>query len=66
MDAAAARIERGDLRTAPEAELRLRATIGFTYRELALYDAAQRMHEPALAMARSIYPADNSIQMASA
>ena len=38
MDAAAARIEKGDLASAPEAELRLRGTIGNTYGALAVYD----------------------------
>ncbi|MBL8764149.1 MAG: serine/threonine protein kinase, partial [Phycisphaerae bacterium] len=59
MDAAAARIENGDLKDAPEAELRLRATIGIAYRELAVYDAAQRMLEPAVSLARSTHAADD-------
>ncbi len=60
MDAAAARIDNGDLRDSPDAELRLRNTIGDSYRELALYDAAQRMHEPALALARSMHSGDHA------
>jgi len=59
MDAAAARIEKGDLRAVPEAELRLRATIGGTYRELAVFDAAQGMLQPALALARATHIGDD-------
>lgn len=47
MDAAAARMARGDLQTAPEAELRLRLTIGDAYRELAAFEPARAMLEPA-------------------
>jgi len=53
MDAAAARIEKGDLKDAPEAELRLRVTLGSTYRELAEFESSQRMLEPAVRIARS-------------
>ena len=60
MDAAAARIENGDLKSVPDAELRLRDTVGRTYQELALYDAAARMFEPALTLARSIIPGDSA------
>ena len=59
MDAAAARIEKGDMRSAPEAELRLRGTIGCAYLDLALYDAAQRMLDPAVALARSLHAGDH-------
>ena len=59
MDAAAARIEKGDLASAPEAELRLRGTIGRTYRELAAFNASACMLEPALALARSTFPGDH-------
>jgi eukaryotic-like serine/threonine-protein kinase len=59
MDVAAARIEAGDLKSAPEAELRLRRTIGFTYDELALYPESAKMLEPAAALARSLYPGDH-------
>jgi len=59
MDGAAARIEKGDLKDAPEAELRLRATIGNTYRDLALYPEAVKMLEPAVALARSLYRSDH-------
>jgi len=59
MDSAAARIEKGDLKTAPEAELRLRGTIGDTYRELARYPEAARMLEPSIAMARLQHPGDH-------
>src|SRR6185436_10969191 len=55
MDAAAAKIASGSLRDAPEAELGLRSTIGNTYKELALYDEAAKMLEPAVPMARALY-----------
>jgi len=60
MDAAAARIEKGDLRSLPDAELRLRGTIGETYRQLALFDEAQTMLEPALELARATHPGDHA------
>jgi serine/threonine protein kinase/tetratricopeptide (TPR) repeat protein len=59
MDSAASRIEKGELKGAPEAELRLRGTIGHTYRELALYADAARMLESAVALSRSVYPGDS-------
>ncbi|MEO7795806.1 MAG: serine/threonine-protein kinase, partial [Thermoanaerobaculia bacterium] len=59
MNAAAARLERGELRQAPEAELELRATIGTTFRELALYDEAARMLAPAVPLARSLRSGDS-------
>lgn len=59
MDGAAARIERGELKSAPEAELRLRGTIGNTYRDLAIYEPAERMLEPAVALARSTHAGDS-------
>jgi len=55
MDAAAARIEKGELQDALEAELKLRGTIGFAYVEIAQFSDAQRMLEPALTLARSIH-----------
>ena len=55
MDEAASRITSGSLANAPEAELRLRGTIGATYRELALYDEAQKMLERAVPLARSLF-----------
>ncbi|MBX3463762.1 MAG: serine/threonine protein kinase [Planctomycetes bacterium] len=54
LDAAAKRIDRGELAEAREAELRLRLSIGDTYRELAAYDDAQRVLEPAVALARAL------------
>lgn len=65
MDAAAARIEKGELKSAPDAELSLRSTIGKTYGDLSLYDASQRMLEPAVALARATHPGD-SIETAEA
>jgi len=58
MDAAAARIEKGDLKSAPDAELRLRSTIGDTYRQLAVFDAAQELLEPGVALARANHAGD--------
>ncbi|MEO8196721.1 MAG: serine/threonine-protein kinase [Thermoanaerobaculia bacterium] len=57
MNAAAARIERGELAQAPEAELQLRGTIGTAFRELALYDEAAKMLAPAVPLARSLHSA---------
>ena len=59
MNAAAARIERGELARAPEAELELRSTIGTTFRELALYDEAAKMLAPAVPLARSLHSGDS-------
>lgn len=59
MDAAAARIEKGDMKSAPEAELRLRGTIGTAYLDLAAFDAADQMLRPALTLARSLHPGDH-------
>ena len=54
MDAAAARIEAGELKDLPEAELQLRFSIGATYLDLNAYEPAERMLEPALALARTL------------
>ncbi len=59
MTAAAARIERGELALAPEAELELRGTIGTAFRELALYDEAAKMLAPAVPLARSLHSGDS-------
>ncbi len=61
MERAAERIEQGELRDAPEAELALRSTIGATFRDLARYDEAVRMAEPALALARATYRGDHEV-----
>jgi len=60
MDGAAERIRKGELGSTPEAEIRLRGTIGSIYHQLALYDAAQRMLEPALELARSTWSGDHA------
>ena len=60
MDAAAKRIEDGELQGAPEAELRLRLTIGRTYCELAAYDSAERMLRPAVDLSRAIHAGDQA------
>jgi tetratricopeptide (TPR) repeat protein/tRNA A-37 threonylcarbamoyl transferase component Bud32 len=59
MDAAAKRIEDGELQATPEAELRLRLTIGMVYWELAVFDSAERMLRPALDLARVLHPGDH-------
>lgn len=61
MDAAAVRIEKGNLASVPEAEIDLRATIGNTYASLAVFDAAEKMLEPAVALARSTYAGDHGV-----
>ncbi len=60
MDAAAARIEKGELKDAPGAELKLRGTIGDVYRELAEFPKAAKMLEPAPALARSLNSGDSA------
>ncbi|MBK8598909.1 MAG: serine/threonine protein kinase [Holophagales bacterium] len=60
MTAAATRIEKGDLARTPEAELRLRGTIGTAFRELALYDEASKMLAPAVPLARSLRKGDHA------
>ncbi len=59
MNAAAARIDRGELVRAPEAELELRGTIGTVFRELALYEEAAKMLAPAVPLARGLYSGDS-------
>ena len=59
MDAAAARIEKGDLKNAPEAALRLRGMIGNTFKELAHFDEASRMLGPAVPLARALHQGDH-------
>jgi len=55
MDDAANKIERGELRDSPEAEVQLRLTIGRAYRALAAYDAAERMLGPLLNLSRAAF-----------
>ncbi len=57
MDTAADRINRGELSQAPEAEIRMRETIGTTYRDLAAFDRAAEMLAPAVMLARRTYSA---------
>ncbi|MEO8505877.1 MAG: serine/threonine-protein kinase [Acidobacteriota bacterium] len=59
MSAAAARVEKGELAGAPEAELALRGTIGGIFRDLALYDEATKMLEPAVPLARRLHRGDH-------
>ena len=58
MDAAAARIDAGELRAATEFDVFLRTTIGHVYDDLGDFPDAARMLDPAVAMARSL-PAGN-------
>ena len=58
MDRAAQRIEEGELRDSPRAELKLRLTIGDTYRQLAAYDKAENILGPTLALAHNLKPSD--------
>lgn len=60
LDGAAARIGNGELAAAPGAELALRHTIGTVQRELARYEEAGRMLEPALPLARSVRRGDHA------
>ena len=55
MSLAADRIEKGELRDAPEVEIELRQSIGRTQTELAEFDAADRLLKPAVDMARDHY-----------
>jgi serine/threonine protein kinase/Tfp pilus assembly protein PilF len=59
MDAAARRIDNGELKQAPAAELRLRRTIGDTYRQLAVYEPAERLLGSAVSMARVASSSEN-------
>jgi serine/threonine protein kinase/tetratricopeptide (TPR) repeat protein len=55
LDAAAKRIDAGELSRNPEAEIRLRLSLGETYRQIAAYDAAERMLTPAEQLARTTF-----------
>ncbi|RIK68304.1 MAG: hypothetical protein DCC65_03690 [Planctomycetota bacterium] len=55
LDASAKRIRDGELKAAPEAELRLRWAIGDTYRKLAELPEAEEMLLPTLDLARTIH-----------
>jgi serine/threonine protein kinase/Tfp pilus assembly protein PilF len=55
MDDAAERIRSGELSQVGEAEIRLRRTIGNTYRQIAAYDGAAEMLGPAVELARLIH-----------
>jgi serine/threonine protein kinase/tetratricopeptide (TPR) repeat protein len=68
MDSAAVRIESGELKAAPEAELELRETIGEVYQKLGAYDRAQAMLEPIEHLAKLLNPtpSGDSLQLAMA
>ncbi len=55
LDAAAGRIQKGELADAPEAEVTLRRTIGATYADLGAYDRAYELVEPAIPLTESLY-----------
>jgi tetratricopeptide (TPR) repeat protein len=59
LNAAVQRISGGELAAAPEAELRLRLTIGNTLREISAFDDAAAMLEPALDLARRTNAGDH-------
>ena len=59
MSQAADRIEKGDLKDAPEAEIELRLSIGGTDTALAAFEAADRMLAPAVDLARVRYGAEH-------
>ena len=59
MDESARKIEAGELRGNPEAEVVLRTTIGATYIALARFEAADLMLTQALALGRSRLPRDH-------
>ncbi|CAN5687684.1 hypothetical protein BH09PLA1_BH09PLA1_31070 [soil metagenome] len=61
MDDAAARINKGDLKNSPDAELSLRNTIGGTYTDMALFVEAAKLLEPAIAMTRSLHEGDHDM-----
>ena len=60
MDVAAARLDKGELKSAPDAELSLRATIGTTYNELSAMPEAKRVLEDGLKLARATHPGDHT------
>jgi serine/threonine protein kinase/Tfp pilus assembly protein PilF len=55
MNSAAQRIESGELKQAPEAEFRLRLTVGETFRQLATYESAEDLIRPAVDLARAMH-----------
>lgn len=59
LDAAVTRIASGELAAAPEAELRLRLTIGNTLRELSYFDDAAAVLEPAIDLAGRTHDGDH-------
>lgn len=59
VDSASSRIDNGDLAGAPEAELRLRITIGSVLRDLGDLAASQRVLEPALALSEALHAGDH-------
>jgi serine/threonine protein kinase/Tfp pilus assembly protein PilF len=60
MDTAVARIDKGELAAAPEAEQRLLLVIGSTLREIADYDKAEHVLRRALDTARQSSPRDDA------
>jgi serine/threonine protein kinase/tetratricopeptide (TPR) repeat protein len=60
MDAAVARLDKGELKASPDAELSLRTTIGDTYCELSALPEAKRVLEDGLKLARATHPGDHA------
>ena len=60
MDSAAKRIDAGELSAVPEAELRLRLTIGGVYRGIAEFNSAERMLGPAVDLAERAHGHDSA------
>ncbi len=65
MDAIAQRIGDGELLNTPEAEVKLRLTIGFVYREIGELSVAEKVLIPALELAKRVYGNDSE-ELASA
>jgi len=55
LDVAASRIEKGELKDSPEAELQLRLAVGKTYTELGVYEHARELIGPSVRLAQTLY-----------
>ncbi|MDX2117066.1 MAG: serine/threonine-protein kinase [Planctomycetota bacterium] len=60
LDVAAGKLEKGELKAAPLAELSLRTSIGDTYSELSALPEAKRVLEAGLAIARETHQSDHA------
>jgi serine/threonine protein kinase/tetratricopeptide (TPR) repeat protein len=61
MGSAAAKIDAGEVRTNPDAEVSLRRTIGATYTDISEFAPADRMLSGALDLARQHWPGDHEM-----